>query len=147
VKPMIRRLRLLEQACEVSIYVEREDSPAAIVRARRLKRLKMEGGVVPEPKPPILYRPGMTVADILKQGRRRSRLAATEGSPVKLALRIQRLESRLPKVQKRVILVWISPDGRTIKAADTHPHLSDDGKYTRYLTPYQPGVIDATQTY
>jgi hypothetical protein len=71
-KSMIRRLMMLEQACEVSIYVEREDSPGAIVRARRLKRLQMEGGVVPEPKPPIQYRPGMTVADILRGGRQRA---------------------------------------------------------------------------
>jgi hypothetical protein len=34
-KPMIRRLRLLEQAYQVEEYVEREDSPAAILRARR----------------------------------------------------------------------------------------------------------------
>jgi hypothetical protein len=43
-KPMFRRLRLLEQAYQVEEYVEREDSPAAILRARRLRRLQMEGG-------------------------------------------------------------------------------------------------------
>jgi hypothetical protein len=63
-----------------------------------------------------------------------------------LLRRIEKLEARLPKVQKRVILVWISPDGSTTKAADSHPDLPDDGNYTRYLTPYQPGGgIDAPQ--
>jgi hypothetical protein len=64
-----------------------------------------------------------------------------------LRRRIEKLEARLPKSLKRVILVWISPDGHTIKAADTHPLLPDDGQYIRYLTPYQPGGgIDAAQT-
>jgi hypothetical protein len=72
-KPMIRRLRLLEQAYQVEVYVEREDSPAAIVRARRLRRLQMGGGVVPEPRPPIQDSRGMTIADILRQGRQRTR--------------------------------------------------------------------------
>ena len=72
-KPMIRRLRLLEQTYQVEVYVEREDSPAAIVRARRLQRLQMEGGVVPEPTPPVQYPRGMTVAEILRQGRQRAR--------------------------------------------------------------------------
>jgi hypothetical protein len=63
-----------------------------------------------------------------------------------LLRRIEKLEARLPKVLKRVILVWVSPDGSTTKAADTHPDLPDDGNYTRYLTPYQPGGgIDAAQ--
>jgi hypothetical protein len=65
---------------------------------------------------------------------------------VRLLERIERLEASVPKSLKRVILVWISPDGSTIKAADTHPDLPDDGHYTRYLTPYQPGGgIDAPQ--
>jgi hypothetical protein len=58
---------------------------------------------------------------------------------MKMLLRIQRLEARVPKTPKRFILVWVGPDGQTTKAADTHPHLPDDGQYTRYLTPYQPG--------
>jgi hypothetical protein len=66
---------------------------------------------------------------------------------VRLIERIERLEARAPKTLKRVVLVWISPDGSTTKAADTHPHLPDDRQYTRYLTPYQPGGgIDAAQT-
>jgi hypothetical protein len=72
-KPMIRRLRLLEQTYQVEEYVEREDSPAAIVRARRLRRLQMEGGVVPEPEPPIRYPRGMSVAEIPRQGRQTAR--------------------------------------------------------------------------
>jgi hypothetical protein len=71
-KPMIRRLRLLEQAWQVEEYVEREDSPAAIVRARRLKRLQEEGGVIPEPRARVHYPRGTTVADILRQGRMRA---------------------------------------------------------------------------
>jgi hypothetical protein len=70
-KPMIRRLRLLEQAYQVEEYVEREDSPAAILRARRLRR-QMEDGVVPEPTPPIHYPCGMSVAEILRGGRQRA---------------------------------------------------------------------------
>jgi hypothetical protein len=58
---------------------------------------------------------------------------------MKLLVRIQRLEARVRKTQKRFVLLWIDPEGGTIKAADTHPHLPDDGQYTRYLTPYQPG--------
>jgi hypothetical protein len=66
---------------------------------------------------------------------------------VRLLERIERLEARAPKPLKRVILVWVSPDGSTIKAADTHPDLPDDGEYTSYLTPYRPGGgIDAPQT-
>jgi hypothetical protein len=68
-KPMIRRLRILEQAYQVEVYVEREDSPAAILRARRLKRLQDEDGVVPEPTPRIQYPRGTTIADILRQRR------------------------------------------------------------------------------
>jgi hypothetical protein len=66
---------------------------------------------------------------------------------VRLLERVGRLEARMPKPRKRVILVWISPSGQTIKAADTHPHLPDDGVYTRYLTPYDPArVNNAAQT-
>jgi hypothetical protein len=70
--PMVRRLRLLEQAYQVEVYVERADSPATIVRARRLRRLQ-EAGIVPEPRPPVQYSRGMTVADILRQGRLNAR--------------------------------------------------------------------------
>jgi hypothetical protein len=70
-KPMIRRLRLLEEAWQISDEVEREDSPAAILRARRLRRWQIEGGVHPETGPPIHYPRGTTVADILRQGRQR----------------------------------------------------------------------------
>jgi hypothetical protein len=59
-----------------------------------------------------------------------------------LRRRIEKLEARPPKVPRRVVLVSISPDGRTIKAADTHPHLPDDGRYMRYLTPYDPARVN-----
>jgi hypothetical protein len=69
-KPMIRRLRLLEEAWQVVIEVEREDSPAAIIRARRLRRLQMEDGCVPtETMPRRSFPPGATLADILRQCR------------------------------------------------------------------------------
>lgn len=58
---------------------------------------------------------------------------------MKMRVRIERLEARIPKAQKRYILLWIDPEGNATKAADTHPHLPDYGKYTRYLTPYTPG--------
>jgi hypothetical protein len=58
---------------------------------------------------------------------------------MKLIKRLELLEARAPKALKRVVLVWVSPDGCTIKAADTHPHLPDDREYTSYLTPYRPG--------
>ena len=64
---------------------------------------------------------------------------------MRLLTRIQRLEALAPKPETRFILVWTDPDGNTTKAADTHPHLPDDGTYTHYLTPYQPGVVDATK--
>jgi len=60
---------------------------------------------------------------------------------VRLTERIERLEARAPKLLKRVVLVWISPKGHTITAADTHPHLPDDGQYMRYLTPYDPARV------
>jgi hypothetical protein len=58
---------------------------------------------------------------------------------VNLLLRIQRLEARVPRGRNRIILVWIGRDGRTIKAADTDPHLPDQRQYDAYLSPYQPG--------
>jgi hypothetical protein len=65
---------------------------------------------------------------------------------VRLTERIERLEARAPKPLKRVGLVWVSPDGSTTKAADTHPHLPDDREYTSYLSPYRRGGgIDAPQ--
>jgi hypothetical protein len=58
---------------------------------------------------------------------------------VRLLERIARLEARTPKSPKRIILVWVGKSGRTIKAADTDPHLPDDREYDHYLMPYQPG--------
>jgi hypothetical protein len=59
-----------------------------------------------------------------------------------LLRRIERLEARVPKPLQRVVLLWVSPDGSTIKAADTHPRLPDDGQYLRYLTPYDPARVN-----
>jgi len=41
-KPMIRRLRLLEKVYQVAPYVEREDSLVAIIRARRRRACKLK---------------------------------------------------------------------------------------------------------
>jgi hypothetical protein len=71
-KPMIRRLRLLDQTYQVEEYVEREDSPANIVRARRLARLKAEGLPIPPEEPRRSYPRGTSVAEILRGGRQRA---------------------------------------------------------------------------
>jgi hypothetical protein len=75
-KSMIRRLRLLEQTYHVEEYVEREDSPAAILRARRLARLQAEGLPIPPEEPRRSFPRGMSVAEILRQCRYEDRLAA-----------------------------------------------------------------------
>jgi hypothetical protein len=45
---------------------------------------------------------------------------------LRLARRIERLEARVPKGKKRVILVWIGADGKTTKVADTDPHVRNE---------------------
>jgi hypothetical protein len=78
-KPMIRRLRLLEQAFMVSDEVDFENTPAAIVRARRMRRLAQDGSCVPPEKWPRLeYWHGMSIADILRLGRWGARQPASE---------------------------------------------------------------------
>jgi hypothetical protein len=77
-KPMIRRLRLLEEAWQVVIEVERDDSPAAIIRARRLRRLQMDGGVATETVPRRSFPPGTTIAEILRQFRPGARAEAAQ---------------------------------------------------------------------
>jgi hypothetical protein len=73
-KPMIRRLRALEQMYLVVTEPEREDSPVAILRARRKRWLEMEGVYVPEEtRPRSHYPPGTTIAEILREGRFGSR--------------------------------------------------------------------------
>lgn len=57
---------------------------------------------------------------------------------MKLESRLQRLEARAPRVRNRVILVWIDPEGRRTKAADTDPELPDLNHYDAYLLPYAP---------
>jgi hypothetical protein len=58
---------------------------------------------------------------------------------MRLTTRIERLEARVPKGRKRVILVWIGAEGKTTKVADTDPHLRDERHYDCYMAPYQPG--------
>jgi hypothetical protein len=58
---------------------------------------------------------------------------------MRLPMRIERLEARVPRSPMRVILVWVDEDGGTIKAADSHPNLPDSCQYDEYLSPYQPG--------
>jgi len=71
-KPMVRRLRLLEQSYQVEEYVEREDSPANILRARRLARWQAEGLPIPPEEPRRSHPRGMSVAEILRGGRQRA---------------------------------------------------------------------------
>jgi hypothetical protein len=75
-KPMIRRLRLLEQNYQIEEYVEREDSPANIVRARRLARLRAEGLPIPPEEPRRSFPRGMSIAEILRQGRQERYIAS-----------------------------------------------------------------------
>ena len=61
---------------------------------------------------------------------------------MRLTTRIDRLEARVPKGKKRVILVWIGADGKTTKVADTDPHLPDlhhydAGKKTEMHTEFR----------
>jgi hypothetical protein len=78
-KPMIRRLRLLEEAWQVVIEVGRDDSPAAIIRARRLRRLQMDGGcAATETVPRRSFPPGTTIAEILRQCRPGARREAAQ---------------------------------------------------------------------
>jgi hypothetical protein len=58
---------------------------------------------------------------------------------LRLTTRIARLEARVPKGKKRVILVWIAADGKTTKVADTDPELPDRRHYDSFLSQYQPG--------
>jgi hypothetical protein len=58
---------------------------------------------------------------------------------VKVLGRIERLEARAPRPQRRIILVWLHKDGHTTKVADTHGHLPDPAPYNAYLPPYGPG--------
>ena len=52
---------------------------------------------------------------------------------MRIAARIAKLEARAPKQPKRIILVWLDPEGRRTKAADTHPHLPDTSTYHAYV--------------
>jgi hypothetical protein len=63
-----------------------------------------------------------------------SAAAGIGGRLMKLLARIERLEALPPKAAMRFILVLVGPNGELFTAADTHPHLPDDGGYTRYLT-------------
>jgi hypothetical protein len=56
---------------------------------------------------------------------------------MRLTTRIERLEARVPKGKKRVILVWIGADGKTTKVADTNPECPDHRHYDSVLSGYQ----------
>jgi hypothetical protein len=58
---------------------------------------------------------------------------------LRLTTRIERLEARVPKGKKRVILVWIGADGKTTKVADTNPERPDHRHYDSVLSRDQPG--------
>jgi len=58
---------------------------------------------------------------------------------LRLVRRLGRLEARAPKPRQRVILVWVDKNGRTTKAADSDPSLTDTHLYDKYCFPYGPG--------
>jgi hypothetical protein len=69
-KLMIRRLRLLEKALMVSDDDEAEDGPAAIVRARRMRRLQMEcQSITPRAFPPLPFQRNTTIAEVIRHMR------------------------------------------------------------------------------
>jgi hypothetical protein len=80
VRPMVRRLRILERAFTVSDDGETEDGPAAVVRARRLRRLQMEGeSITPRAFPPLPFHRKMTIAEVIRHGRYGPRQVQAEG--------------------------------------------------------------------
>jgi hypothetical protein len=80
VRPMVRRLRLLEKAFLIPSDVEPDSGPAAIVRARRLRRLQMEGeSITPRAFPPLPFHRNMTIAEVIRHGRYGPRHVQTEG--------------------------------------------------------------------
>jgi hypothetical protein len=69
-KPMVRRLRVLEKTFLISTADQCEDGPAAILWARRMRRFQMEDGCVPSERQPAKpFHRNMTIADVLRQGR------------------------------------------------------------------------------
>jgi hypothetical protein len=79
-RPIARRLRILERTFRVSDDDEAEDGPAAIVRARRLHRLQMEGRDVTSKRfPPLPFHRNTTLAEVIRYGRYGPRQVQTEG--------------------------------------------------------------------
>jgi hypothetical protein len=84
VKPMVRRLRLLEKALMASDDDQAEDGPAALVRARRMRRLQMEGEDVTSKRFPHLplspFHRNTTLAEMIRYGRYGPRQVQAEGA-------------------------------------------------------------------
>jgi hypothetical protein len=79
-RPMARRLRLLEKAFLIPCDGETEDRPAAIVQARRLRRLQMEGeSITTRAFPPFPFHRSMTLAEVIRHGRYGPRHVQAEG--------------------------------------------------------------------
>jgi hypothetical protein len=66
---------------------------------------------------------------------------------MKLLFRIERLEARMPRPKRRIILVWIDGEGRRTVAADTHPHLADSSPYGDDMTSIWTTECDAAPTH
>jgi hypothetical protein len=72
---MVRRLRQLEKTFLVSAEDEAESELAALIRARRTRRLQMAGRCVPaetrptQPTRAFQRNNHMTIADVLRHGR------------------------------------------------------------------------------
>jgi hypothetical protein len=78
-RPMARRLRLLEKAFLIPDD-ETEDGPAAIVQARRMRRLQREGEDVTSKRfPPLPFHRNMTLAEVIRHGRYGPRHVQAEG--------------------------------------------------------------------
>jgi hypothetical protein len=77
---MARRLRLLEKAFLIPDEGETEEGPAAIVQARRMRRLQMEGEDVTSKRfPPLPFQRNTTLAEVLRHGRCGPRHVQAEG--------------------------------------------------------------------
>jgi hypothetical protein len=77
---MARRLRLLEKTFLIPDDGETEDGPAAIVQARRMRRLRMEGqSITLRAFPPLPFHRNMTIAEVIRHGRYGPRHVPAEG--------------------------------------------------------------------
>ena len=58
---------------------------------------------------------------------------------MKVLSRIARLEAHMPRLPKRIILLWVDREGKQTKVADTHPHLLDPNEYDADISRCHPG--------